>query len=374
MCPRPITAERSETLKQTIAKAVPRLRRRTLRIAAIASVATVTMALLFPVTAYAAPPDFSILDIGTSLKNFICYLLLEGSAFLLNGYSFIISSIGVESLLTQPFDSLFGAGMYTLTTTVYDAAVVPIAESILALFMLVQLVKISQRIDATATLPAVKDIVFLVVVYVLIHWFILNALDVVQAVYQIVADDIIPAISGASSGTALFQELSTDSIAKDAWDAVPLGGALMLLIVSFFAFIIGAITYIIAIVIALARSWQLYIYAAFSAIPVSLLGFDETRQMGIGFLKNFAAACLAGAVMMFLFVAYPYVIAGLLPTDPSGGLMALDLLALAGSGGTAAATGGVSGVLVLLEFLATSLIFALALIKSGSWAREILGG
>ena len=66
-----------------------------------------------------------------------------------------------------------------------------------------------------------------------------------------------------------------------------------------------------------------------SAIPVSLLGFDETRQMGIGFLKNFAAACLAGAVMMFLFVAYPYVIAGLLPTDPSGGLMALDLLALA---------------------------------------------
>ena len=155
---------------------------------------------------------------------------------------------------------------------------------------------------------------------------------------------------------------------------MPLGGALMLLIVSFFAFIIGAITYIIAIVIALARSWQLYIYAAFSAIPVSLLGFDETRQMGIGFLKNFAAACLAGAVMMFLFVAYPYVIAGLLPTDPSGGLMALDLLALAGSGGTAAATGGVSGVLVLLEFLATSLIFALALIKSGSWAREILGG
>lgn len=374
MCPRPITAERSETLKQTIAKAVPRLRRRTLRIAAIASVATVTMALLFPVTAYAALPDFNIWDIGTSLKNFICYLLLEGSAFLLNGYSFIISSIGVESLLTQPFDSLFGAGMYTLTTTVYDAAVVPIAESILALFMLVQLVKISQRIDATATLPAVKDIVFLVVVYVLIHWFILNALDVVQAVYQIVADDIIPAISGASSGTALFQELSTDSIAKDAWDAVPLGGALMLLIVSSFAFIIGAITYIIAIVIALARSWQLYIYAAFSAIPVSLLGFDETRQMGIGFLKNFAAACLAGAVMMFLFVAYPYVIAGLLPTDPSGGLMALDLLALAGSGGTAAATGGVSGVLVLLEFLATSLIFAFALIKSGSWAREILGG
>ena len=31
--------------------------------------------------------------------------------------------------------------------------------------MLMQLIKISQRIDATSTLPAVKDIVFLVVTY-----------------------------------------------------------------------------------------------------------------------------------------------------------------------------------------------------------------
>lgn len=341
-----------------------------LRIASVSAVMAVSMALLFPVTAYAAPPKFNIWDIGTSLKNFICYLLVEGSAALLNAYNGIISNIGVESLLTQSFDSMLGADMYTLTSTVYDAAVVPIAESILALFMLVQLVKISQRIDATATLPAVKDIVFLVVVYVLIHWFILNALDVVQAVYQIVADDIIPAIGSASSGTKVFQDLSTDSIAADAWNSVSIGGSLLLLIVSLVTLIFGAISYVIAIVIALARSWQLYIYAAFSAIPMSLLGFDETRQMGIGFLKNFAAACLAGAVMMFLFVAYPYIIIGILPTASGGGLMTLDLVALAGGGGATA----IDGILNLLKVLATSVIFVFALIKSGSWAREILGG
>lgn len=48
--------------------------------------------------------------------------------------------------------------------------------------------------------------------------------------------------------------------------------------------------YAVSMVVALGRSVQLYVYAAFSPIPISLLGFDETKQIGIGYLKNFAAA------------------------------------------------------------------------------------
>lgn len=46
--------------------------------------------------------------------------------------------------------------------------------------MLMQLIKISQRIDATSTTPAVKDIVFLVVTYYILSYFIDNALDLVS--------------------------------------------------------------------------------------------------------------------------------------------------------------------------------------------------
>ena len=35
----------------------------------------------------------------------------------------------------------------------YQAGVIPVAHAILGLFMLMQLIKISQRIDATSTLP-----------------------------------------------------------------------------------------------------------------------------------------------------------------------------------------------------------------------------
>lgn len=353
--------ERMIRLKNDTEKRITRPRnRKWLRVVPIVAVTVLASLMLFPVTAHAETPDLDIFNLGMTLKNYICYILLEGACALLNCYNYVIGQITAGSILTMPFDSVLGTDMYNLTKTVYDVAVVPLAESILALFMLVQLVKISQRIDATSTLPAVKEIVFLMVVYVLLHWFIVNALDVMQAIYQIVADSIIPNITGSTSITSVFAgDFSTEPIAGSDWDNVAIGEALLVLVVSFFALIVGFAAYIIALVVSYARAWQIYVYAAFSAIPVSLLGFDETRQMGISFIKNFASACLAGAVLMFLFVAYPYILSGSL--DASS-FSILDFVV------------GTEGLIVLLKFLAISILFIFGIIKSGAWAKEILGG
>jgi len=338
-----------------------------LKVVCATTVVALFTVVLFPVTAHAETPGFDIWDLGTSLKNMICYWLLEGACWFFNLYNNVITNITSISILTAPFGSMLGTDMYTLTKTVYEVAVVPLAESILALFMLVQLVKISQRVDATATLPAVKEVIFLAVIYVLLHWFIVNALDIMQGIYQIVVDDIIPNIGSAASSTGFFQEaLSTDPITNDIWDSMSIGAALMVFIVSILSLLIGLIAYIIAIVVAYARAWQIYVYAAFSAIPISLLGFDETRQMGISFLKNFVSACLAGAVMMFLLVAYPYILSGLSAPSGSG----FTILTFIGD-----PTGDIAGgLLVLLQFLATTILLIIALLKSGAWAKEILGG
>lgn len=336
-------------------------RRRWLRAIPVCAATVAAAVLLFPVTAHAEAPGFDIWNLGMSLKNMICYWVLEGACWFLNLYNDIVAEIGSNSLLSAPFGSVLGTDMYSFTRAVYDSAVVPLAESILALFMLVQLVKISQRIDATSTLPAVKDIVFLAVVYVLLHWFIVNALDVMQAIYQIVVDGIIPQIGVTGGGVGFFSEaMSTDPITGSDWDGMSIGGALMVFIVAVLSLLIGLVSYIIALVVAYARAWQIYVYAAFSAIPMSLLGFDETRQMGISFLKNFASACLAGAVMMFLFAAYPYVISGSLAPDGSFNILSL--------------MNGTDGILNALKFLAISILLIFGLLKSGAWAKEILGG
>ena len=357
---------KEDTIK-TISRLKKRLPSRATSIIILLIVATVP--LLFPQPVYAAP----FWDVGTNLKNMVCEWLLDMSCWGFNLYNDIALKIGSSDMLTAPFDSLLGVDVYELMKTIHQTAIIPIAESILALFMLVQLVKISQRIDSTATLPAVKDIVFLAVVYVLIHWFIINSLDIMQAIYKIAVDNIIPEIGTAGSNKGFFESaLTTESIPEETWDKLTIGGCFLTLVASILSIVGGIVAYMVAFIVAYARAWQIYAMVAFSSIPIALLGFDETRQMGIGFLKNFAAAVLAGAVMMFVLVIYPHALATMTTASGvTGGASILFLMSIPATGTAGLAS---ASVLVLLEFLAITFLLIYALIKSGSWAREILGG
>lgn len=357
-------------MKENTNKTITRIKRRlpTRLNPAIILLIAASVTLLFPQPVHAAP----FWEVGTNLKNMVCQWLLDMSCWGFNLYNDIAMKIGSSDMLSAPFDSLLGVSTYELTKTIHQTAVIPIAESILALFMLVQLVKISQRIDATATLPAVKDIVFLAVVYVLIHWFIVNSLDIMQSIYKIAVDNIIPEIGTAQSNTGFFNgELTTSNIPDSTWDELTIGGCFLTLCASILSVIGGVVAYMVAFIVAYARAWQIYAMAAFSSIPIALLGFDETRQMGIGFLKNFAAAVLAGAVMMFLLVIYPLALSTMTTASGvTGGASILFLISIP-AGGTASLAS--ASVLILLEFLAITFLLIIALIKSGAWAKEILG-
>lgn len=284
----------------------------------------------------------------------IASFFLNIAQALFNLFASMMSAVASSSTVSGAFNSLFdGAAVWNMVTTVHQTLVIPIAESILALLMLVQLVKISQRIDATATLPAVKDIVFLAVFYVLFHWLIVNSLDVVTAIYDIF-NDITTSILPSSPAYMAAFDLSS---VEPSWDTI--GGCALLALFGLISVAIGAVAYIIALVVSMARALQLYVMAAFSPIPLSLLGFEESRQMGMGFLKNFAAVALAGAIMMFTMFAYPFLLASVSGVD-SGGLAAI-------------ANGTNDGIFSLLSVLAVSIMYIFALAKSGAWAREVLG-
>ena len=289
--------------------------------------------------------------LGEGIANF--FLGIAQSLFDL--FAAMMENVASNSTVSGAFDSLFGgAEVWNMVTTVHQTLIIPIAESILALLMLVQLVKISQRIDATATLPAVKDIVFLAVFYVLFHWLIVHSLDIVTAIYDIF-NGITTSILPSSEGYTAAFDLSS---VEPSWDTI--GGCALLALFGLVSVFIGAIAYIVALVVSMARALQLYVMAAFSPLPLSLLGFEESRQMGIGFLKNFCAVALAGTIMMFTMYAYPFLLASVSGVD-SGGLAAV-------------ANGENSGIFSLLSVLAISIMYIFALAKSGAWSREILGG
>lgn len=348
------------THEKPFAVAKRRLRNNPAPLAAILLLSA-TFALLIPHPAYAGVlGDF--LDIPGMIKTWM--LSLASTTF--NMYFGIINKATEADFIQGSFSNLFGTEEpFRVIRDIYDAGVIPIAQAILGLFMLMQLIKISQKIDATATLPAVKEIVFLVVTYCILSWFINNALDVMVAIYDLV-NNLVGVVAGHTQSQDALQTAIefTDDEAKEA----TFGGCAMLLILGVVSVIVGLAAYAISMVVALARAIQLYVYAVFSPIPVSLLGFEETKQIGISYLKNFAAAALAGVVMMLILYLYPHIVSSLVAD--SGGLAKDELLKLATSG---AQSESLDMVGALCKWLASSFVLILGLTKSGSWAKEILG-
>ena len=116
----------------------------------------------------------------------------------------------------------------------------------------------------------------------------------------------------------------------------------------------------------------------FSPIPLAFLGFEETRQSGISFIRNFCAAGLAGAIIMFILTAYPYISSAMLTsiTGVGGGDAGSNIIMGLASiinftGGSS--VGSLSGILGIITWASTSVLLILGLAKSGAWAKEILG-
>ena len=313
------------------------------------------------------------------LNGWICEALANIALWIFNVYNYIVNQIGNVSFITGSLSTIFGGeGVWNVVTTVHQTLVIPLGESILALFMLVQLVKMSQRIDATSTLPAVKDIVFLAVVYLLMHWLIVNSLDLAQAVYDIFNNIAANPdfVNKAVSDTTFID--SETAFAGVDFAKANIGSCFALVIVGLLSILTGIVALVVATVVALARALQIYVMVTFSPIPLAFLGFEETRQSGISFIRNFCAAGLAGAIIMFILTAYPYISSAMLTsiTGVGGGDAGSNIIMGLASiinftGGSS--VGSLSGILGIITWASTSVLLILGLAKSGAWAKEILG-
>lgn len=311
------------------------------------------------------------------LNGWICEALANIALWIFNVYNYIVNQIGNVSFITGSLSTIFGGeGVWNVVTTVHQTLVIPLGESILALFMLVQLVKMSQRIDATSTLPAVKDIVFLAVVYVLMHWLIVHSLDLAQAVYDIFNNIAANPnfVNKAVSDTTFID--SETAFADVDFAKANIGACFALVIVGLLSIFTGIVAFVVATVVALARALQLYVMVTFSPIPLAFLGFEETRQSGISFIRNFCAAGLAGAIIMFILTVYPYISAAMLTSITGGGDAGSNIIMGLASiinfaGGSSVVS--LSGILGIITWASTSVLLILGLAKSGTWAKEILG-
>ena len=302
-------------------------------------------------------PDFAFAAIADAINDWLCGLLRDTCNWIFNSQVDMLKSIGTDGVLSANFTQMLGSAgsvtMYDIVHGVWEVAILPIGCGVLSFVFTVQLIKISQRMDGNAAMPGVKEVIFLLVFFAVFLFLVQNSFAIMQAIYEVakLAIDRVAGLFGAGSQI----DLTTVSITTTDNDVAAL---LAMLAVALISWLVVIVAYVVALVVTWARAIQIYIMAAFSPIPLSLMALDETRQMGVGYLKNFAAVCLAGIIILVLLVSFPIVLGGL--NAASAGVPVVDSI--------------IGGLSYALQYLAMCILLILSLVKSGSWARDIMGG
>ena len=314
-------------------------------------------AALLACTAMFATPDFAFASIADDINEWLCGLLRDTCNWIFASQVDMLRGIGTDGVLNASFTQMLGSAgsitMYDVVHGAWQVAILPIGCGVLGFVFTIQLIKISQRMDSNASMPVVKEVIFLLVFFAVFLFLIQNSFELMRALYEItrLAVSRVSGMFGAG-GTV---DLSAVSITTTDDDVAAL---LAMLVVALVSWVVVIVAYVVALVVSWARAVQIYVMAAFSPIPLSLMSLDDTRQIGVGYFKNFLAVCLAGIIILVLLVSFPVVLGGL--NAASAGVPVVD--------------GIVGGLSYALQYLSMCILLILSLVKSGAWARDIMGG
>ena len=327
------------------------------RIASQKGFAYAFIAALIACTAMFGIPEFAYADIADDINKWLCGLLRDTCNWIFASQVDMLRGIGTDGVLNASFTQMLGSAgsvtMYDVVHGAWQVAILPIGCGVLGFVFTIQLIKISQRMDGNASMPGVKEVIFLLVFFAVFLFLIQNSFELMRAIYEITRL-AVSRVSGMF-GTGSTVDLSAVSITTTDDNVAAL---LAMLVVALVSWVVVIVAYVVALVVSWARAVQIYVMAAFSPIPLSLMSLDDTRQIGVGYFKNFLAVCLAGIIILVLLVSFPVVLGGL--NAASAGVPVVD--------------GIVGGLSYALQYLSMCILLILSLVKSGSWARDIMGG
>lgn len=276
---------------------------------------------------------------------------------------------GIESSLKSSdlllgFDNLLGSygGRFSLSAfieNVSDAAIKPVAATLLAMGMLLQLLKIAKKMDqGGGMMPSVREVISLFVWCAVMMYMVRNGLGIVKDLYTMVLGIIKSANTTAGSMGSAADVIHTwagnDTLIKFADDTQFIQG-LIICLECLLAWVVGSFAVVISYYMMIGRALEIYLTAMFAPIPFALMGFDETRSWGWGYLKQFLSLCLAGVIMIVVLYMFPFIVVSV-AGDISHGISVTDTLG------------------VLVKVIAACLVLAMTLLKSTQIARSILGG
>lgn len=189
---------------------------------------------------------------------------------------------GLLSSLTDWNSTLAG-----YADSISTGVVMPVALTLLALFMILELYNATQRIAMNGSNNAftIQQIALVMLKIVVCRWAVVHTTEILNALFEI-ASTVTTGISGyVGSG-----EVNTTVDIENAIAALP-GGignmpvALELMVVGWMLRIVN----IVVNTIVAARFIELYVYNAMASLSIATLCYQELHGIAVNFLKSYLA-------------------------------------------------------------------------------------
>lgn len=211
----------------------------------------------------------------------------------------------IWTLVTQSPQTFKGGSIWNVMVNIHGA-VQAVGLALVVLFFVVGMMK---TCGSFADLKRPEVAVKVFVRFAIAKAAVTHGLELMNALFSIAQGLVSTIISAAGLGSAEEAILPTEIITAveecgffesiPLW-AVTLIGGLLITVLSF-----------VMIMTVYGRFFKLYLYTAVAPVPMAAFAGTPTQNIGISFLKSYAAVCLEGAIIVLgciifsLFAATP---------------------------------------------------------------------
>ena len=204
----------------------------------------------------------------------------------------------IWQIITQSPENFKGGGIWNVIVTIHGA-LQAIGYALLVLFFVVGVVKTCGSFtDVKRPEHAVK----IFIRFAIAKGVVTYGLELMMALFQIVQGVTSTIMNsagfGATQETVLPQEIVTAVEDCGFFESIPLWavtliGSLFITVLSF-----------IMIMSVYGRFFRLYLYTAIAPVPLSTFAGSPSQNVGISFLKSYAAVCLEGAIIVLACIIF----------------------------------------------------------------------
>lgn len=242
----------------------------------------------------------------------------------------------------------FMPNLYDYTQVIMRNVMMPVAYSVLALFLLLELHKIITRTEGMGSSTISFEIVFKTLFKVALCKIALDNTSLILNSLYSVSTHITSGVAGIMGGGDLAGGLNIETL-RPAVQALGFWSGLICLILCFVIFLMAMFAVVCANVLIVTRFVQLFAYFAISPIPIATLPNAEQSQIGKSFLKSFASTCIQGTMIFIVLSFFPVLFNNAFLNNVDSGNIFLSLMGIMGY----------------------SLVLILGVFSAGKWANAI---